>query len=283
MSSNFKLPLCICCGGSTVDYNYRDSFLDNPLCRCEKCEHVQIREIPPESVICDYYRNGYSVQRGRSLGTAYETLMIKRAVAQVEYIQRYMLLSGASIVDIGCGFGHFLLSVSKITDNINGYDYDPLAVDFCKAKGLLVEHLESENGISDIFCADLCVLSHCLEHFAYPGATLRSLGKKCRQIFIEVPIYDSDILGQFLDQEGHMNFFNKNSLRIFLQKNGFDILDITVCGPSIRLFYINRWRAIRQLLQTISNDYFINQYRVRRPTGMWARAMIRYGGSRESH
>lgn len=268
--------LCVCCHEGTLDIEVLDPFLNNPLRKCNNCGHIQVKISPSQQVISDYYRDNYSDKRGLNLGSVYERVMLKRAAAQVEYIQRFISLDNASIMDIGCGFGHFLATVQRFTNNIKGYDYDLLAVDSCITKGLPVDLLQAESQIKYLSSADLCVLSHSLEHLVDPIGTLRSLGEKCRNIFIELPLYNPDIKEQFCDLEGHMHFFTIQSIQKLLQNNNFSVIDISTVGPSIDLFYTKRWHLICRLLQIFTNDLFINLYKHNSKAGIWARMLIKY-------
>lgn len=272
------MNLCICCDATTHDHTAHDQFLNKPLCVCGNCGHIQLKIIPTQQVITAYYRSNYSDNRSLNLGPAYERLMFKRASAQVKYIQRFISLDNAGIADIGCGFGHFLRIANSLTANVKGYEFDLRAVTYCNSENISVDLLKTEDQLRNLSFADVYVLSHVLEHFLDPAGTLRSLGKNCKYIFIELPLYQSGIKEQFIDLEGHINLFNLHSLRCFLNKNGFDIIDLTPCGPGIKFFYLKRWNALRKLLQIATGDLFINQYCVSRSSGLWARALIRYGG-----
>lgn len=74
-----------------------------------------------------------------------------------------------TIVDIGCGLGHFLYFLKKNNfQNIQGIDLVEENVKFCKKKGFKVMQKDIFNYIkSTKEKSDLFVLSNFLEHFSY--------------------------------------------------------------------------------------------------------------------
>jgi SAM-dependent methyltransferase len=73
----------------------------------------------------------------------------------------------ASILDIGCGFGHFLKALQESGyESLAGVDISPEAVAYCRAEGLPVERI----GDLEEYCRqaarryDFIMMSHVLEH-----------------------------------------------------------------------------------------------------------------------
>lgn len=269
------MTYCISCGKATIEWSIADSFLGNPLRLCLNCQHVELEETPSEDAINNFYRVGYSIQRNAYMGEAYAILMRKRAAAQIAFIKQFAPLKGIRVCDVGCGYGFFMEAIKSYTPHVHGVEYDPASVAFCTGKGLHVELLENEEELLHLPKSDLFVLSHCLEHLARPAESLVALGKRANMLFLEVPAYNPAVPEQFADQEGHLNFFNHRSLNLFLERNGFDIVSLSSCGPGIRFFYSPIWKIARKICQTVTRDFFMNRYGTEHPEGIWLRMLIR--------
>jgi SAM-dependent methyltransferase len=78
---------------------------------------------------------------------------------------------GKNVIEVGSGTGNGILGTSP--RNVVGLDINPIAIEFCKAKGLRAE-LINENGDFPIkeSGADVCVLDNVLEHIEYPKKIL---------------------------------------------------------------------------------------------------------------
>jgi SAM-dependent methyltransferase len=118
---------------------------------------------------------------------------------------------GPSIIEVGSGIGSGLLG--SFPNCVSGLDINPIAVDYCKKKGLHSE-LINDNGsfpISDEMY-DSCVLDNVLEHIADPKKTLnecyRITGEK-GGLVIAVP----GVKG-FNSDPDHKFFYDENGLRL---------------------------------------------------------------------
>lgn len=78
---------------------------------------------------------------------------------------------GRHVVEIGSGTGNGILGASP--KHVTGLDINPIAVEFCKSKGLKAD-LINENGGFPIgnHAFDACVLDNVLEHIENPKKTL---------------------------------------------------------------------------------------------------------------
>jgi 2-polyprenyl-3-methyl-5-hydroxy-6-metoxy-1,4-benzoquinol methylase len=118
-------------------------------------------------------------------------------------------LSAGSVLEIGCGNGHFLDKISSLGMRVQGVDINADAVALCQAKGLQVE-------AADVFdlttTYDLVVSFQVLEHLENPKRLFEFLANKLvspgGHIVIAVPNPDGylkDMEMNLLDMPPHHN------------------------------------------------------------------------------
>ena len=193
---------------------------------CARCGHVYNVGFDP--TIVDYGRAYDNALHFSSVFQEYEQELARRLDA------RYRL-SGKTVVEIGCGSGHFLgLLMEKGAARGFGYDpshdpdrVDPLAqgrVEFVRGH---YPETQVEGG------ADLVVLRHVLEHVAEPQGMLSSLreglsAKPGAVLYCEVPngllaIRENSIWDLMYE---HCSYFVAESLRWALEAAGFEVLHL---------------------------------------------------------
>ncbi|MGJ0484003.1 MAG: class I SAM-dependent methyltransferase [Methylomicrobium sp.] len=134
------------------------------------------------------------------------------------------------LLDVGCGDGDWLLSMSKLGWQVEGLDFDEDAVKVATLRGLRVHTgpLEAQNFPDEFF--DAITLNHVIEHVPNPVATLvecRRILKKSGQLILYTP--NSDSLGhrvfkeywRGLEPPRHLHIFCPSSMRLLLRLSGF--------------------------------------------------------------
>lgn len=268
---------CLCCESAHLtELIFTDEFHGANLIKCAACKHIQIAKPPSERELYDYYAHSYSLQRNKYAQRSYQKIMGKRAIAQLNYCHAHTNGPANKILDIGCGYGGILSLTSQNGIEALGLEYDISTVDYGKRHGLPIKSISSERDITaeiSSFLPELIVMSHALEHFSDPVKILQA----CHQtrVFIEVPAYSDDLPEQFINQEGHVNFFNENSLLALLSRLGFTIEDYGSYGPALSFFWKESWSFPRKILRSLSRDYFLHQYANRNSDGIWIRVLAK--------
>ncbi len=137
------------------------------------------------------------------------------------------------LLEIGCGGGTFLAGMRDLGWEVEGIDFDPVAVDGARRRyGLEVRHglFEDEDYPLDHF--DAIVMSHVIEHVSDPLALLA----KCRRILrpsgrlvLLTPNIESLGHSRFgsswvhLDPPRHLHLFSLATLREMAERSGFGI------------------------------------------------------------
>lgn len=267
---------CNCCNKEIIDTKYKDQFNFESLQICTNCKHIQIKNIPENKIIKNFYENSYSKNRESFISPEYFKIMRKRAKAQIEFINKHIDLKNKKILDLGCGYGYLLKELKAYSNDILGLEFDPKAVEHCnKALKVNATQIFSEADYSNIEKVDLIVMSHVLEHIADLNNTIETLKQKTKYLFIEIPVYTSAISDQFKDQEGHLNFFNINSIKFFFESKNFKILDINQFGPSMHLFHDKKLSFLNVFFHKFKKDYFFDDYSKKNRNGIWIRALVK--------
>jgi len=149
-----------------------------------------------------------------------------------------------SVLDIGCGWGHFLGALSRKYPSVRAVGQELLneAASLCQAKGFKVFTCSLEN-IPDKFC--IIVLLDVAEHLFYPNRTFAacySLLKRDGYIYIHTPrrccwdrlflvLINIPILGKFSRMWFrtrvnifHLHLWTDKALKLSLKKAGFQLI-----------------------------------------------------------
>lgn len=131
---------------------------------------------------------------------------------------------GKSIVDIGCGTGHFLLALEEylnkndIRANLFGLEFSEAAIRIAKKTIPNASFIQYD--IYDETCAgnqfDIIYCMEVLEHLLYPDKALKNICKMCSihgKTLITVPDGRHDTF------DGHINFWSPEGWKVFIEQN----------------------------------------------------------------
>lgn len=136
----------------------------------------------------------------------------------------------ATLLDLGCGNGQFILSAKEIGWNVVGIDTDPKAVLNAQSLGLNVkiggiEHFDGQAGLFDAI-----TISHVIEHVHDPIKIIQrcyDLLKPGGQLWVETPNIESIGYKIFknnwrgIEAPRHLVIFSPHSLRKLFRSCGF--------------------------------------------------------------
>lgn len=145
-------------------------------------------------------------------------------------------LIGRPVLEIGCGQGEYLTLLAQSGLDAYGIEHAAAAVAACRAQGLQVEQgylgdpgtkLFSERHFAAFVCLNF------MEHWPQPRQSLQALLPMLAEQaigLIEVPNFDmiveKGLFSEFIAD--HLLYFTEQTLRQFLQNNGFEVL---YCQP----------------------------------------------------
>lgn len=154
------------------------------------------------------------------------------------------------LLDVGCGSGGFLRIMKELGWNVEGVDFDSIAVENARSKGLQVQKgtLEELKYPANYF--DVITMSHLIEHVHDPWKILLECNRILKhggRIVIVTPNSDSWSRKMFhedwrgLEPPRHLHIFKPNSLRALVEKSGFKNYSTSTITRDAHVFMLSSW------------------------------------------
>jgi len=211
---------------------------------------VYATPMPPESALSEYNARYFSAAHAGKpsslLALAFFSGIARLRLAFVRrFLARHQIVVN-HVLEFGPGLGFFAKSWKELYPSSI---YSVVETDSSCHKSLQALGAQIVDA-PNMGSSDLVVMSHVLEHVSDPVAFLHSATLGLRQggaVFIEVPCQDWK--HKALD-EPHVLFFEKKSMQLLLARLGFDDIQVSYYGQSIRSLCSrswshNKWMAIR--------------------------------------
>ncbi|NMC34970.1 MAG: class I SAM-dependent methyltransferase [Veillonellaceae bacterium] len=252
MISHTVCPLCS--SGLTGQYlKCTDNLLtkeEYDIYRCNSCGFVFTNGYPEEENIGRYYDSGdYISHEDSAKGTVNRIYILAREIMlrrKKKLIKKITGLENGSLLDIGCGTGHFAGMMKKSGWDVTGIEPGTKAREYGIQKfGIRVVHPSEISELPDR-SFDCITLWHVMEHFHDPSGyavEMRRLlkpGGKCIVALPNCNSSDADFFREHWaawDVPRHLWHFNPDTFRRFAEKEGFSI-DKTMVLP-LDVFYIS--------------------------------------------
>lgn len=194
--------------------------VDLTVCQCSGCGLVQLSNEP-----VPYFRE---VIRA----AAFSKVVKEGKTRQfADFLQKYSL-QGKKIIEIGCGYGEFLILLQSLQVEAHGLEYSAASVATCAKNGLKVSkgYIDKDTTMLDNGPFDAFLLLMFLEHMPDPNSALKGICNNLKDGavgIIEVPNFDmvlrNKLFSEFIGD--HLLYFSKQTLQTTLNLNGFDILE----------------------------------------------------------
>jgi len=238
----FTNTACPACEGMDLKFEFEK--LGFRYFTCNTCSTLFVNPRPPLNAIEKFYSSSPSM--------AFWTENFFKPVAEArrekifrpraEYITRIFDKAKSMVVaDVGAGFGLFLEELKKINPGSRYVSIEPSKemADICQKKGFDVkcsclENLESKEREFDLMTAfELC------EHLFDPGLFFKKIhyllkpGGYFLMTTLNSKGFDISVLwenSKAITPPHHINFFNPVSIRLLLEKIGFEIVEISTPG-----------------------------------------------------
>lgn len=155
----------------------------------------------------------------------------------IERIQKYKPLSGAKILDVGCGQGLALDIFKRYGAEAIGITFGEDFV-FCKSNGHQVYEMDQSFLDFESHSFDLIWCRHALEHSLFPLFTLhgfREVLKRDGVLYVEVPAPSTSARHE--NNPNHYSCFTADVWMALFRKEGFDVAEHLIinfeagCGP----------------------------------------------------
>lgn len=207
------------------------------LLQCINCEFITADMNLDDDKLVELYGHDYFH------GEEYSNYINEKKALQMNFnyrIKELKKLSGISkmskLLEIGCAYGYFLELIRNDFDRVCGIDVSKDAVDYGKNK-LGLEVYQS-NEISDVinFQPDIICMWDVIEHLIEPEKIIAQASKiisKEGYICIttgDIGSLNAKIRGKkwrMIHPPTHLHYFNKKTISLLLEENGFEVISIT--------------------------------------------------------
>lgn len=195
------------------------------------------------------------------------------------YIINYLPDADGKVLDIGCGFGQFLLELKRrgYTD-IQGIDIDSESIEYCLSQNINVTQVKSLSSFASLNenAFDLIVMSHVLEHINKPEIIetlrlVRSMLSAEGRLVVMVPNAQSNTHAYWAYEDfTHETIFTSGSISYVLQKAGFTSIefvdiDCTFGKPLWRRYVIKFLQKLYQVNRHFWNAVTFSAYHAPSP------------------
>jgi predicted SAM-dependent methyltransferase len=223
-----KLTHCpLCKSGLFLNHSeIKDHSISKELfytCKCSKCDLVFTNPRPDADSIVRYYESPeYVSHQNKSnslINVAYKLIRMYTIRRKVNQINEYFHGKG-SILDYGCGTGHFLKAAKADGWKVTGIEPNPTANATSNGHGVKTYLAYDELKKSKTF--DIISLFHVLEHIHALRSTLKNLLKHLKtdgKLLIAVPnreSFDAQHYKEYWaawDVPRHLYHFNQSSIQ----------------------------------------------------------------------
>jgi SAM-dependent methyltransferase len=231
--------------------------------RCESCGLIRLNPRPSMSALQELYELEYPIEMETSPERGIRKSELLRSLwhrLTGNYTDRVITRVRGRVLDVGCGYGKYLLPLKKKGCEVYGVEVNPKCVDFCRKAGLTVFRgtLEEAN-FPDAF-VDFVILSQVLEHVPSPKRTLKEIHRVLKpsgRVLIYCPNgkgYLRDLFGMYWHGwhiPFHLYVFTAPTLTQLANEAGFAVARIRTVTPvdflttSLKSYFYGRKAGVR--------------------------------------
>jgi 2-polyprenyl-3-methyl-5-hydroxy-6-metoxy-1,4-benzoquinol methylase len=256
---------CLVCESVAFEKIYNDTLL-----KCSTCGFVTANmDIDVKELEKIYTENYFT-------GEEYVDYVRDKQILQTNFSKRLKridkivgLKNCTNALEIGCAYGFFaeLFTQKNPTATYIGYDIVPEAINYGKEQLHQPVYCEDylsveipENSVTDVFMWDV------IEHLPNPELFIEKIAKELKsggRIYITtgdierfVPRFKKE-KWRMIHPPSHLHYFSKNTLKKLLEKNGFELVEVTYppIYRSIRLIFFSLFMLRKKPSKFIEKIY----------------------------
>ncbi|WP_292426071.1 methyltransferase domain-containing protein [Methanoregula sp.] len=242
---------CPACGSEDRVFRFNKKGFD--YCECRVCQTLYVNPRPDEDIFNRFYLDAESVrfwathfyketERARQ-----DLLITPKAKMAGALIRKHTRARHANpvVVDIGAGYGGFCVALKSVLEKpyiVMGIEPALALQEVCREKKIhVIPKFLGDVGNEDFQGCEVVAATsfELLEHLYNPQKFIRDCHHILHQhgILILTTLngkgFDLQMLGdksRSISPPHHINFFNPRSVRILLERQGFEILEISTPG-----------------------------------------------------
>jgi SAM-dependent methyltransferase len=276
--------VCVACGRKEhVFYTKKNG---HDVWRCLFCKTLFLYPLPKSSETEAVYGKEYFAGGKEGFGYVdYDADKEAMRAVFEKYLTDFVRILGKTgrLLDIGAATGYFMRIAETKGWKVHGIEISAYAAELGKSRGLDIETGTVHQTTFAKESFDLVTMWDVVEHMPDPILDIkkiRTLIKPNGLVAINTPDSGSlfaRILGSrwhlFVPPE-HIFYFNRNSLRMLLERNGFEVLEVGCVGKRFTVEYImhtlSRWQNLgiwKKLLGFLERHPRIGQWSL--PVNLW--------------
>lgn len=234
------------CKGKVI---YSDSY--QKLIDCKKCDFIHIYPYPDQNTLLEMYREKFYEDEKPDYIRKFEKekdYWFSIYEERFKLVEKFIKTDVRSVLDIGSSIGYFLQTGKKLDWDVLGIEPSKTAASYAKNLGIETVNDTIENvNFHNLGNFSFIHMSLVLEHIICPEKLINNCYETLDRggiLCIEVPnefnalqdilIHDLGKTYYWIatgEKPHHINYFNKNSLRILLCRNKFEIVYETATFP----------------------------------------------------
>jgi len=199
------------------------------IVECQKCGFHFIPLCFRKSVDYSKYKTAEAV---REVAKGDVWLKVQRNLLRYQLIQKYQ--PSGKIYDVGCGFGHFLLTGKQLGYDVTGVEMSSANVEFIKKEFSIQVEENDFLKVNEAQPYHIMTLWDVLEHIDSADRIMEKVSRMLRPggyVFIQVPQIDSFFATLLKDKWwamglDHVNYFSKKTIKQLLANHGIEIVTI---------------------------------------------------------
>jgi len=202
-----------------------------PTCEIVSCLSCGFTFVPAKwrkNITYTTYKNSKTAQQIRK---GNNWVKIQRHKLRLKFIKKY--ISSGKLLDVGCGWGHFLLAAQEEGFSVTGVELDEQAWLYSVQDLNLPVQRKDFFTFSDKDNFDLITMWDVLEHIDDPVSFLKNaarLQKDGTYLVLQVPQIDS-FVSRLMKKHwkmlglDHVNYFSPQTIKILLNQCGYEMLE----------------------------------------------------------
>lgn len=208
---------------------------EHNVIECESCGFAHVDPYPEDAYLSHFYTNEYEV--------TVDQINIREKVLSVKNFT-----DKRKIIDIGCGRGDLLSAFKEEGFRVYGIEPSEKNSEICVKNNLnVIQAMVNENPFGEKF--DIVNLSYVLEHIKNPYDLIENISNNFLNeggvLIIESPndfntlqkVYSKDEKPYWIHFPDHLNYWNFDSMEVFLNNCGYDV-EYRTTGFPVELFLL---------------------------------------------
>lgn len=211
------------------------------MIECICCGFVYVNPRPDWNILSELYQS-YHARNAK--GVESWALLMDKVFKETACLIKRQYPHAGKILDIGCGYGHFLNIMRDCGWDTYGLEPSYQAVSYAKTRMLNVVHGTLNEAAYDANSFDVITMFYVLEHLSNPVEALLRVNRTLKPgglLILRVPhttpivrvLSTPGIANNLYDLPFHLSDFSPETIRCILEKTGYETIRTFPGKPTI--------------------------------------------------